>query len=127
MREKLLKLLDNAYAPYSNYHVAAIVVTNDLAEFSGVNVENASFGGTICAERNAINNAVTHGYKKGDFKELYVMVASDKIAFPCNICRQTIVEFFDMDAKLYLMNKTEMKEYKMCDIIVYPFGEGDLR
>ena len=48
MREKLLKLLDNAYAPYSNYHVAAIVVTNDLAEFSGVNVEMHLWWNNMC-------------------------------------------------------------------------------
>jgi cytidine deaminase len=126
MKEKLSELLKNAYAPYSNYHVAAIVVTNDGQVFGGVNVENASYGATICAERNAINTAVKEGYKKGDFKTLYVMVASDKLAFPCFICRQVIAEFFDMDADLILMNKEETKNYKMRDIIVHPFSVEDL-
>ncbi len=127
MKEKLKKLLNNAYAPYSNYQVAAIVVTNDDQIFSGVNVENASYGATICAERNAINSAISKGYKKGDFKELYVMVASDKLAFPCNICRQVIVEFFEMDAKLHLVNEAQEKTYLMEDIIVYPFSDEDLK
>ncbi|MDD2518866.1 MAG: cytidine deaminase [Bacilli bacterium] len=127
MKEKLTKLLENAYAPYSNYQVAAAVVTNDGREFVGVNVENASYGGTICAERNAINSAIAAGYTKGDFKELYVMVASDKLAFPCNICRQVIVEFFDMDNKLILMTKNDTKNYLMKDIIVHPFSVEDLK
>ncbi|MFA5603247.1 MAG: cytidine deaminase [Bacilli bacterium] len=127
MKEKLTKLLENAYAPYSNYHVSAAVVTNDNQEFVGVNVENASYGGTICAERNAINSAIASGYTKGDFKELYVMVASDNLAFPCNICRQVIVEFFDMDNKLILMTKSDTKHYLIKDIIVHPFSVEDLK
>ena len=50
-----------------------------------------------------------------------------KLRFLAIFVDRQLLNFFDMDAKLYLMNKTEMKEYKMCDIIVYPFGEGDLR
>ena len=61
MREKLLKLLDNSYAVYSNFPVAAIVVMNDGREFCGVNVENASYGATICAERSAIVSAISAG------------------------------------------------------------------
>ncbi|MDD2181483.1 MAG: cytidine deaminase [Bacilli bacterium] len=127
MKQKLQDLLGNAYAPYSNYQVAAIVVTKDNQIFGGVNVENASYGATICAERNAINSAIAAGYKKGDFKELYVMVASTNLAFPCNICRQVIVEFFDMEDVLYLMNDTDTKTYLMKDIIVYPFSVEDLK
>ncbi len=127
MRKKLLSLLDNAYAPYSNYKVASIVVMKDGKIFEGVNVENASYGATICAERNAINSAIANGYKKGDFKELYVMVQADKLAFPCFLCRQTIVEFFDMNDDLYLITKNEEKHYKISDIIVYPFSCEDLK
>ena len=68
MVEKLKKLLNNAYSPYYKFPVAAIAIMNDGSEFCGVNVENAN-GTSICAERNAIANAVAHGYKKGDFKE----------------------------------------------------------
>lgn len=127
MKEKLLKLLDNAYAPYSNYKVAAIVVMNDGTEFEGVNIENASYGGTICAERNAINAAVTKGYRKGDFKAIYLMVGSDEMAFPCLICRQSMVEFFNMDADLYLFSKSKEDHYKMSDIIVHAFSSEDLK
>ena len=125
MRDKLLQLLSNAYAPYSNYKVASILVLKDGNTYSGVNVENASYGATICAERNAINSAIKDGYRKGDFKELYVMVEGP-LAFPCFICRQTINEFFELDSKLILMNKEEEKIYTMSEILVHPFGPEDL-
>ena len=67
MYEKLLNLLNNSYCPYSNFRVSAIAIMNDLKEFSGVNVENASYGACICAERSAIVSAISNGYKKGDF------------------------------------------------------------
>lgn len=123
MKEKLA----NAYAPYSNYKVVAKVVTKDNKEFYGVNVENASYGATICAERNAINTAICAGYKKGDFKELHVMVDSDKLAFPCHLCRQVISEFFSNEDLLFLLNKNTQKQYLIKDIIVYPFTEDNLK
>ena len=122
----LKEIIKNAYAPYSNYRVAAEVVTNDGKSFYGVNVENASYGGTICAERNAINSAISAGYKKGDFKSLTVMVDGDKTAFPCFICRQTIVEFFDMNDDLILIAGDNVLNYKMSDIIVNRFSKEDL-
>ena len=90
MREKLEKLLKNSYSPYSHFPVAAIAVMKDGKEFYGVNVENASYGATICAERSAIVSAISKGYQKGDFKELYIMVDSDKVSTCCFLCRQVI-------------------------------------
>lgn len=127
MKEKLLNLLNNSHSPYSNFKVAAIVVMNDGQIFKGVNVEMPTYSGSICAERNAINSAVAHSYKKGDFKELHIMVASEQLAFPCFICRQSIVEFFNLNSKLFLLSKTKIKEYKMSDIIVNPFSAENLK
>lgn len=125
MKEKLKELLINAYVPYVPYRVSSAVVTEDGNIFYGVNVQLATLGGTICAERNAIYSAVTSGYKK--FKQLYVMVESDKLAFPCFLCRQTIAEFFEMDAELILMNNEKEEHYKMSDIIVHSFSKEDLQ
>ena len=83
MKEELIKLLDKAYAPYSKFHVSCIIEMKDGKYIPGVNVENASYGATICAERNAITTAIAMGYKKGDFKKLYVMVSGDKLSTPC--------------------------------------------
>lgn len=128
MKDKLLELHNNSYAPYSDFHVSAIVVMNDGVEFRGVNVENASFGATICAERSAIVSAISAGYKKGDFKELNVMVSSGEIGMPCFVCRQVISEFFDKDATVRCFATTgEYKEYTVEEICPFPFGSEDLK
>lgn len=126
MKEKLEKLLDNAYAPYSNFKVACIIITNDNQEFVGVNIENASYGATICAERSAVVNAISHGYKKGDFKEIHIMNASEKIASPCFICRQVLIEFFNQDAKVYLYTKDKMETYTLKELTPVMFNEDNL-
>lgn len=128
MEEKLKNLLSNSYSPYSNFRVAAIVVMSDGMEFKGVNVENASYGAGICAERSAILAAVAAGYKKNDFEELYVMCDNDKIGMPCFVCRQVIVEFFSNDKKIICMNPMgERKEFDVSELCPYPFDENDLK
>jgi len=128
MVNKLKKLLNNSYSPYSKFRVATIVVMKDGKEFGGVNVENASYGATICAERSAIVSAISAGYKRYDFKELYVMCDSPKISSSCFICRQLITEFFEKDSKVIFMNNIgESKEYKVSDICPYPFDSEDLK
>lgn len=127
MREELIKLLDKAYAPYSKFHVACMIETKDGKFIPGVNVENASYGATICAERNAITTAISMGYKKGDFKSIYIMVSGDKLSKPCFMCRQVIIEFFDKNSEIVLMGKDgKMEKYLVSDVCPYPFDENDL-
>ena len=108
MREKLEKVLENSYAPYSNMHFACIVETKNGNFYEGVNVENASYGATVCAERNAIFNAVSHGEK--EFKALYLMTSSDEICYPWNLCKQVFLEFFDKDVIFNIMTKSGKME-----------------
>ncbi len=127
MIEKLRELHKNSYSPYSHYPVSAIVVMNDGVEFVGVNVENASYGAGICAERSAILAAVSNGYKVGDFKELHVMVGSGKIGMPCFICRQVIGEFFSEDAKVYAYStEGDVEVHTVGELCPFPFGSDDL-
>ncbi len=126
MKEKLDNLLENSYSPYSNYPVSCIIVTNDNKEFRGVNVENASFGATICAERSAILNAISSGYKKGDFKEIHIMNKTDKFSFPCFICRQVLIEFMDPKTLVYLYTKDKMERYTLQELTPYQFNEDNL-
>ena len=128
MKEKLLKLANNSYSPYSKYKVATILVMKDGKEINGVNVENASYGSTICSEKSAIVTAISMGYKKGDFKELHCMCAdSKKISTSCFSCRHVISEFFDKDASLYFYsNNGDVKKYTVKDLCPYPFDENDL-
>ncbi len=126
MRDKLRKLLQNSYAKYSNYRVSCICVMKDGKEISGVNVENASYGATICAERVAITNAISRGYKKGDFKELHVMSNSNKLGMPCFLCRQVMAEFFDKKTKIIVYSKSHTKSFKMDALCPFPFNEDSL-
>ena len=128
MKDKLKELLNNSYCPYSNFRVAAIVVMNDGCEFTGVNVENAAYGSSICAERSAILTAISNGYKKDDFKKLYVMCDNKKIGMPCFACRQVISEFFDNEDTIICMNPDgDTMNFKASDLCPYPFNSEDLK
>ena len=106
MKEKLIKLLDLSYSPYSNFKVSSIAIMKDGKEFTGVNIENASYSATICAERVAIFKAISEGYTKKDFHKLYVMSSSNNITPSCFICRQVITEFFDSESEIIFITPT---------------------
>lgn len=128
MKEKLMRLLNNSYSPYSNFRVASIVVMKDGKEFNGVNVENASYGAGICAERSAILQAIANGYKKHDFEKLYVMCDNQKIGMSCMLCRQVILEFFEKDKLIISMNPAGEEEiHTVSELCPYPFDEEDLK
>lgn len=128
MVEKLLELQKNAYAVYSNFPVSAIVVTKDNKEFSGVNVEDASYRAGACAERTALFSMVAAGYKKGDVKEINVMLPYNKIGTPCFVCRQMITELCDLDTLVNCYSTSgEVKTYTVNELCPYPFDEEDLK
>ena len=81
----------NAYAPYSGYAVGAALLTRSGRVFVGCNVENAAYGLTVCAERNAIVQMVAAGER--DPLALQVVTAGPPIGTPCGMCRQTLAEF----------------------------------
>lgn len=127
MKEKLEIVLANAYSPYFNFKVGCIVVTKDGKEFIGVNVENAN-GTSICAERHAIGSAISHGYTKGDFDKLYIMLGSGRFGTPCFACRQVILEFFDKDSKIISIDKNgSEKIYTVDELCPYTFDSEDLK
>lgn len=124
--EKLIKLQSNAYAHYSHFPVAAIVVCDDQSEFYGVNVENSSYGLTICAERNAIANAVTNG--KRLISQIHILCGNGNYyASPCGACRQVIKEFSNDTTQIVLWNKNqEYKILKINELLPYGFDEAQL-
>ena len=128
MEESLKRLLNNSYSPYSGFKVASICLMKDGKSFGGVNVENSSYGATVCAERVAISSAIASGYKKGDFSKLYVMCDSARISSSCFISSQVISEFFDRDSEVILYSNDGDKEiYLVKDLCPYPFGSEDLK
>ena len=84
-----------AYCPYSKYAVGAALLTKDGRVFTGCNVENASFGLTICAERAALASAVAEGLRK--FKAIAVVAVERKMILPCGACLQVLAEFGSPD------------------------------
>jgi cytidine deaminase len=95
------KARENAHAPYSKFKVGAAILTGDGNIYSACNVENASYGGSVCAERNAVASAVAAGEKT--FVQLAIVTQSDPPAAPCGLCRQVLVEFCD-DLPILLCN-----------------------
>jgi cytidine deaminase len=81
---------EHAHAPYSRYHVGAAIATKSGSIYVGCNVENASFGATICAERGAIMQMIAHGDRE---PIACAVVTGDEGASPCGICRQVLAEF----------------------------------
>ena len=83
---------EQAYAPYSHFHVGAAVLTRDGRRFSGCNVENAAYGLCNCAERTALFSAIAAGCRPGDFAALAVIADTDAPVSPCGACRQVMFE-----------------------------------
>lgn len=92
-----VEALDKSYSPYSNFRVGACLLSDDGRVFQGANVENASYGATICAERCALMRAVYEGAKR--FTAIAV-VGTDQPAWPCGICRQALNEFAAPDMRV---------------------------
>lgn len=102
MINKAKAVLPNAYAPYSNYQVAACICCDDDSFQTGVNVENASYGLTICAESSAICQMITAGKQK--IKSLVVLNGTNSLCTPCGACRQRIAEFSTSETMIHLCN-----------------------
>ena len=118
--KKALEAKDNAYAPYSGFKVGAAVLTSEGKVYTGCNVENASYGAAICAERTAIVKAVSDG--KADITAIAVASNSGDYTFPCGICRQVMAEFLHEEASVICSSKSgEYKVYKFKELLPEAF------
>lgn len=113
--EIAVSMLPRAYAPFSKYQVGAALLTKDGKLYTGVNVENSSFGGTICAERTAFVKAVSEGDK--EFEKIAI-VSSGGEAWPCGICRQFMKEFCDDDFVIITGNDADsIRTYTLAELL----------
>ncbi len=117
-----------SYSPYSHFAVGAAVVTKDGKVFKGANVENASYPLCMCAERNALYNAMMNGYKKDDFVMFAVVGPTEEVVSPCGACRQVLSELYPNDAPIYMANlKGDIKETTVKELLPFAFSEDALK
>lgn len=117
----------NSYSPYSKFKVGAALLLDDNNIVSGTNVENSSYGLSMCAERNALFTAIGMGYKKENIKAILVVANTDGPCSPCGACRQVISELMDKDADVILTNrKNDMKLFTVKDLLPFSFSKDDL-
>lgn len=117
---------DKAFAPYSNFHVGAALVTKSGKIYEGANIENSSYGLTICAERTAAFQAILEGEREFDS----IAIASDAAEFcpPCGACRQVLLDLCGKNLNVVMINKKqEIKSFKLSELIPFSFGEEYLK
>ena len=118
--ERAMEMARKAYAPYSRFQVGAAVLAESGEIYGGANVENASYGATICAERSAIFAAVNAGERK--------LKAIAVTATPCGMCRQVMREFCDPEAFKVIVAKTadDYRVFTLEELLPESFGPGHL-
>lgn len=111
--KKAIEMLNFSYAPYSNFHVGAALLTSEGEIYTGCNIENAAYGPSNCAERTAIFKAVSKGKK--EFEAIAVVGGKngkiENFCPPCGVCRQVLAEFCKKDFEIVLAKSTN--EYKI--------------
>ena len=115
----------NTYAPYSKFKVGAAIETIDGRIFTGCNIENASYGLAICAERVAVFKAVSEGVKK--FKRIVIVTGVKKPTPPCGMCRQVLFEF-NPNLEIIIANTNgKVIKTKLSKLFPYAFGPKNLK
>lgn len=124
-KEELIRLAkearERAYAPYSEFKVGAALLTEDGEVFTGGNVENASYGLSVCAERVAVVKAVSEGHTK--FRRLVVVADTEEPCPPCGVCRQMLYEFAPDMSVLMVNLEGKEKELTVRQLLPEPFGD----
>lgn len=116
--------LDRSYAPYSRFHVAAAVIDDRGRVFTGINVENISYGLSMCAERVAIFAAVTAGARR--ITALAVASSGTELLSPCGACRQVMAEFAAPDAPVYCETPGKPHRWTLAELLPNAFAAPQL-
>lgn len=113
-----------AYAPYSGYAVGAALLGDDGRVFVGVNVENASYGLTLCAERSAVAAAVAAGVRR--FQAIVVATGGPRAGAPCGMCRQVLAELGPSFPVRCISDQGDRLETSVAELLPHPFGPSYL-
>ncbi len=119
------RVCSESYAPYSNFRVGAALLSKDGRIFSGANVESASYGLTICAERNAIFSGVSNG--NTSIAVMVIYTPTDLPTAPCGACRQVIREFSTEAMIFSVCDSDERIETSIAELLPSSFGPENLR
>ncbi|WP_312044505.1 cytidine deaminase [Anaerotignum sp.] len=117
--------MEKAYAPYSKFKVGAALLAKNGKVFLGCNVENASYGATICAERTAITKAISEGVK--EFDKIAIVASSGDYAAPCGICRQVLYEFLPEGEVILDSDREGMKVMSLKELLPMGFRGEDIK
>ena len=122
---KAVEARENALAPYSGFKVGAAIRTRDGRIYTGCNIENVSYGLSICAERVALWKALSEGGH--EFSEMVIVTGADILTSPCGACRQLLWEYCG-DITIYLHSLKGLNEqYRLADLFPYPFDNRSLK
>ncbi|MGB2579377.1 cytidine deaminase [Elusimicrobium simillimum] len=130
--KKAIEARQSSYSPYSKYPVGAAILAGSGKIYMGTNIENASYGLTVCAERTAIFKAISEGEKKIKAIAIYAgKKTAGAAGSPCGACRQVMAEFLDASSPLLLVKKdlkgkTVVTEHTLEDFFPLPFSPKDL-
>ena len=126
--KKAIEARKLSYSPYSNFAVGAAILTSSGEVFLGANIENSSYPLCMCAERNAIYNAMLHEVKKDEIIALALAADTANPCSPCGACRQVISELLNPNTPVIMTNlKGDVKEVKAEDLLPFAFSGDDLK
>ncbi len=109
----------NAYVPYSHFPVGAALLSTQQNVYTGVNVENSSYGLTVCAERNAVFKAISQG--ETEFEAIAVAGNAEGFTYPCGACRQVLAEFAPQMRVILCDNQDNIKVYNLSELLPQMF------
>ncbi len=125
MIELAQSAMKNSYSPYSHFKVGACLKTVNGKYFVGTNIENSSYGASICAERSAISCAISSGEK--NFEAIAIVSSGDDYCPPCGICRQVLSEFGDNIKVVLAKSPQDYVVYNLSELLPHKFFEGDMK
>lgn len=124
---KSIEALELSYSPYSKFRVGCAILLKDGNIILGANIENASYGLTMCAERNTVFKTILSGYKKEDMVAMALCADAEEVPYPCGACRQVLSELYPLNAPIYVHNtRGKILETNVKELLPYIFDKENM-